>query len=209
MIIGLLAGGGWLSAVAATGVLRDAHYTVCFTPGGQCTNDIVQAISKAKTTIDVQAYSFTSAPIAKALIDAKRRDVNVFVLLDKSNVSNKYSVVTMLNNQHIPFAIDSKPAIAHNKVMIIDPNSSKAAVITGSFNFTKSAQVRNAENVMIIDDQNLAKQYLTNFEKRKAASVSYSQYCMSSTKCKLKSTAKDVSKSLKKAGMRQKKLGID
>jgi phosphatidylserine/phosphatidylglycerophosphate/cardiolipin synthase-like enzyme len=57
--------------------------TVCFTPGGNCTDAIVQALSEAKRTILVQAYSFTSAPIAKALLDAHKRGVHVQVILDK------------------------------------------------------------------------------------------------------------------------------
>jgi hypothetical protein len=57
--------------------------TVCFTPGGNCTDAIVQALGNAKRTILVQAYSFTSAPIAKALLDAHRRGVQVQVILDK------------------------------------------------------------------------------------------------------------------------------
>ena len=57
--------------------------TACFTPGGNCTDAIVKALSEAKRTILVQAYSFTSAPIAKALLDAHKRGVQVQVILDK------------------------------------------------------------------------------------------------------------------------------
>jgi phosphatidylserine/phosphatidylglycerophosphate/cardiolipin synthase-like enzyme len=57
--------------------------TVCFTPGGNCTDTIVQALADTKRTILVQAYSFTSAPIAKALLDAHKRGVQVQVILDK------------------------------------------------------------------------------------------------------------------------------
>jgi phosphatidylserine/phosphatidylglycerophosphate/cardiolipin synthase-like enzyme len=49
--------------------------TVCFTPGGNCTSVIVQALDAATRTVLVQAYSFTSAPIAKALLDAHKRGV--------------------------------------------------------------------------------------------------------------------------------------
>src|SRR5262245_5005212 len=56
--------------------------TVCFTPGGNCTDAIVEDLGHAKHTILVQAYSFTSAPIAKALLDAYKRGVHVQVILD-------------------------------------------------------------------------------------------------------------------------------
>ena len=75
--------------------------TVCFTPGGNCTSVIVQALSDAKRTILVQAYSFTSAPIAKALLDAHTRDVQVQVILDKSQRTEQYSSADFLANQHV------------------------------------------------------------------------------------------------------------
>jgi phosphatidylserine/phosphatidylglycerophosphate/cardiolipin synthase-like enzyme len=125
---------------------------VCFTPGGNCTDFIVQAISGAKTSLLVQAYSFTSTPIANALLDAHKRGVQVQVILDKSQRSEKYSSADFLANQGVPTLIDANHAISHNKVMIIDGDT----VITGSFNFTKSAQEKNAENVLILRDPALA-----------------------------------------------------
>ena len=100
-------------------------------------------------TILVQAYSLTSAPIAKALLDAHKRGVQVQVILDKSQRTEKYSSADFLANQGVPTMIDASHAIAHNKVMIIDSET----VITGSFNFTKAAQEKNAENVLIIPDK--------------------------------------------------------
>ncbi|MGC1855109.1 MAG: phospholipase D-like domain-containing protein, partial [Candidatus Aquirickettsiella sp.] len=65
-----------------------------------------------------------------------------------------------------PCWIDYKPAIAHNKIMIIDEKE----VITGSFNFTKAAQNKNAENLVIIHDAQLANIYLKNWQRRRAVS---------------------------------------
>lgn len=166
-----------------TGTLSDAKYQLCFTPSeksNECTNMLVSAIGKAKDNIIVQAYSFTSAPIVKALIDANKRGVKVVTLIDKSNISSKYSVVRTLTNAKISVYVDYKPAIAHNKVMIIDGNE----VVTGSFNFTQSAQKRNAENLLIIDDKTLASEYKANFNNRMAASQSLPEYCETTGKCK-------------------------
>ena len=146
---------------------ENTRYEVCFTPGGDCTTRIISKINASSKSVYVQAYSFTSAPIAKALVNAKHRGVDVKVILDKSQIkNNKYSSAQYFINQHIPLWIDYKPAIAHNKVMILDSNT----VITGSFNFTKAAQVRNAENLLIIRDHSLAKLYLNNWQSRKAKS---------------------------------------
>jgi phosphatidylserine/phosphatidylglycerophosphate/cardiolipin synthase-like enzyme len=90
--------------------------TVCFTPGGNCTDLIVKALSEAQASILVQAYSFTSAPIAKALLDAHKRGVRVEVILDQSQRTEKYSSADFLANQGVPTKIDAVHAIAHNKV---------------------------------------------------------------------------------------------
>lgn len=148
---------------------------VCFThaPGGDCTDLIVSTIESAQKSINVQAYSFTSAPILQALADDEARGVLVNILLDKSDVSPRYDVTSFLTSHNIPFMIDYQPAIAHNKVMVIDSKT----VITGSFNFTKAAQNNNAENVLIISgNPNLAQAYQQNFDYRASESVSLDQY---------------------------------
>ena len=69
--------------------------------------------------------------------------------------------------------IDFQPAIAHNKVMVIDRRN----VITGSFNFTTAAQKRNAENVLIIlDDPAIAEAYAANWQRRGDAARPYSDF---------------------------------
>jgi phosphatidylserine/phosphatidylglycerophosphate/cardiolipin synthase-like enzyme len=143
--------------------------TVCFTPGGNCTDLMVSAIAGAKTSILVHAYSFTSAPIAKALLEAHKRGIQVQVILDKSQRTEKYSSADFLANQGVPAMIDANHAISHNKVMVIDGET----VITGSFNFTKAAQEKNAENVLIIRDQALAAQYTQNWQAHAQHSQPY------------------------------------
>jgi phosphatidylserine/phosphatidylglycerophosphate/cardiolipin synthase-like enzyme len=107
-------------------------WEVYFSPHGGVTDAITRELNKVKSTVLVQAYTFTSAPIAKALLNAHKRGVKIEVILDKSQRTQKYSSATFLYNQGIPIKIDAQHAIAHNKVMIIDGET----VITGSFNFT-------------------------------------------------------------------------
>src|ERR1039457_2111831 len=142
---------GYANAHAAD-IPLNTHAQVYFSPHGGCTGAIVREISKAKTEILVQAYSFTSKGIAKALIDAKKRGVHVEIILDKSNRSTKYSAGDFTAHMGIPTYFDSSHAIAHNKIMILD----KQTVITGSFNFTKAAEESNAENVLILQSKELA-----------------------------------------------------
>lgn len=143
---------------------------VCFTPQEKCSTHIIDVIDRSQKSILVQAYTFTSKPIAKSLIRAKERGVSVEVILDGSQLSSKYSVISCLFIQEIPIYIDYKPAIAHNKVMIIDNKK----VVTGSFNFTHSAEFRNTENLLIIENNDLLiRKYVKNWKNRQSHSKLY------------------------------------
>jgi phosphatidylserine/phosphatidylglycerophosphate/cardiolipin synthase-like enzyme len=142
---------------------------VFFSPNGGCTDAIAKEIHDAKSSILVQAYSFTSSPIAKALVSAKRPGMRIEVILDKSQRTEKYSSADFLHNMGIPVRIDARHAIAHNKIIIIDGET----VTTGSFNFTKSAEQSNAENLLIIRDKALADKYTANWNKHAEHSEVY------------------------------------
>jgi len=142
---------------------------VYFSPKGGCTEAVVRELDSAKATVLVQAYSFTSAPIAKALVNAHKRGVDVMVVLDDSQRGEKYTSADFVANAGIPTMIDAKHAIAHNKVIVIDG----ATVITGSFNFTKAAEEHNAENLLVIRSPELAAKYTTNWQAHAAHSEQY------------------------------------
>ena len=138
-----------------------------FSPRGGCQDAVTHEIGKAKKSIRVQAYSFTSQPIADALIAAVSRGVDVQVIVDKGGNApdNNYSQAGRVAEDAKVF-VDGAHAIAHNKVMIIDEKT----VLTGSFNFTSSAEERNAENLLVIQDKELAAVYLRNWQKHCAHS---------------------------------------
>jgi len=164
-----------IAAIAGSGQLRPAitadnvQTQVFFSPRGGCTEAVVSTLSQAKSEILVQAYSFTSAPIAKALVDAHKRGVHVQIILDRSQRKEKYSSADFTAHAGIPTYIDTAHAIAHNKVMIID----KSVLITGSFNFTKAAEEKNAENLLVLRSKELARGYIENWERHKEHSERY------------------------------------
>lgn len=155
----------WLSLAesAAAAECNQATVDVCFRPGPvSCAAWISDAINGARQSVLVLAYGFTSAPIAKAVADAAKRGVAVRVVLDRSNESQHYSAATFIANAGIPLRIDRTVAIAHNKVIVIDGE----LVVTGSYNFTKAAEERNAENAVFIRDRCTAAKYGKAFEER-------------------------------------------
>lgn len=143
--------------------------SVYFSPKGGCTAAVVRELDCAKKSIRVQAYSFTSAPIAKALVEAKKRGVDIEILLDKSQRSERYSSADFVAHAGIPTFIDAAHAIAHNKIIIVDGE----VVLTGSFNFTKAAEEKNAENLLVIYDKALAAKYRENWEVHRRHSEEY------------------------------------
>lgn len=99
----------------------------------------------------------------------KKRGIHVEAILDKSNRSTKYSAGDFLAHMGVSTFIDDKHTIAHNKIMIVDGET----VITGSFNFTKAAEEKNAENLIIIKSKDLAKVYGENWQRHKQHSEEY------------------------------------
>jgi phosphatidylserine/phosphatidylglycerophosphate/cardiolipin synthase-like enzyme len=142
---------------------------VYFSPKGGTADAVVRALDQSTNSVLVQAYSFTSAPIAKALVEAHRRGVQVRVILDHSQRTEKYSEADFLKNSGILTLIDARHAIAHNKIMILDGY----VILTGSFNFTKAAEEHNAENLLVINDPILARQYVENWHAHEQHSEPY------------------------------------
>jgi len=141
-------------------------WSVYFSPKGGCTEAIVQELEKAQKTIFVQAYSFTSGPIAEALINAHQRGVKVTVVMGKGKAKERGSKADVLAENGIPIKIYKDTV--HSKVMVID----EEITITGSFNFSLRAE-RNLENLLIIREKALAEEYIKNFWENDGLSEPY------------------------------------
>jgi phosphatidylserine/phosphatidylglycerophosphate/cardiolipin synthase-like enzyme len=163
--------GAWTLWFLARSAMRKLgwvpHQAVFFSPKGGCETAALQEIKTARHEILVQAYSFTADPLTLALVEAKKRGVNVEVILDKSNEIERYSELHVFLEHGLAPLIDANHPIAHNKIMVID----KRTIITGSFNFTNQAENENAENLLILKGHpELVTLYRQNFMTHKAHS---------------------------------------
>jgi phosphatidylserine/phosphatidylglycerophosphate/cardiolipin synthase-like enzyme len=168
------------AALAFTAVLRPcgasaAQIEVCFSPPlpGGCdpAGTIEKALRAAHTSILVQAYEITPGPLVTALIEAHRRGVEVRAIVDYRQLTDRRNrddafAVDHLGASGIPVLVDRPPGLMHDKVMIIDGE----IVVTGSFNYTYSAEHRNVENLLVIRDPTLAAQYTQHWRSRANAS---------------------------------------
>lgn len=152
------------SPVAAQGTVQAA-----FSPWDNVEGLITGEIDAAKKQVLVQAYLLTSKKIATALIVAHRRGVDVQVLADaEQHAKTASSKLSELASAGIAVMLETKYQNAHNKVILIDAVTSDATLITGSFNFTWTAQNKNAENILIArSSPALASRYRLNWERHR------------------------------------------
>ena len=159
----------------SSGEISAIQTRVYFTPWDDAEGAIMRAIRAAKVQVLVQAYAFTSGPIAGQLIDAKKRGVDVRVTADQEQTERIATTrIADLARAGIPVWIDTRYQAAHNKTMVIDAGGPAPVVITGSYNWTVAAQRRNAENVLILSGAaDLAQAYKANWERHRAEALPY------------------------------------
>ena len=105
-------------------------------------------------------YYLTSREIAQELVKAKDRNVNVRIVLDQSQETQNYSKSRYLIKRDFEVKYHTGPGLMHNKFAIIDGK----VLITGSFNWTPTADQKNEENLLIMTDKDLIKKYQERFE---------------------------------------------
>ena len=155
---------------AGSGAEQSRTIAVYFSPHGGCTSALVKEIDAAKKTIYIHAYSFTSVPIAEAVLEAKHRGVKIEMLLDRSSSKGKGCQAVKLLDAKIPVRVNTTKGLAHSKIFIIDDDT----IVTGSFNFSSRAESVNEENMLVIHDRSLVTIYLANWTNCQIASKSLS-----------------------------------
>lgn len=148
--------------------LQDVLMEAYFSPGGGATEAVTREISKAKSEVLVLAYSLSSQPIVKALLEAQQRGLAVKIILDKSERGEGLTPAVLLANAGASVLLDGRHALAHSSCLIIDGQT----VITGSFNYTKASEETNAEDLLILRAPRLAQVYRDYWEKHRAHSES-------------------------------------
>lgn len=132
-----------------------------FSPGSNVENRLADLIDAAKVSIEAVTFTFSSKPIADALIRAHRRGVKVRFLEDK-DMARSSEMAKMLFENGVPFkwmrGRDERGAM-HNKFIIFDGS----ILATGSFNFTTNASVNSFENILFTNDRNTVSAYLAKF----------------------------------------------
>ncbi|WP_371601174.1 phospholipase D family protein [Pantoea sp. AV62] len=136
--------------------------TTGFSPGGTALSLILQFTGSARQSIDVAAYDFTSRSVAQALSATVARGVTARLVTDEKKSRDRWSLVSGLACTGVQVLVNGMYSIMHNKFIVADGG----AVETGSFNYTSSAEKRNAENVLVITGEpEAALRYQTEFNR--------------------------------------------
>ncbi len=150
-----------------------AHVRVAFSPGDNIAAIIIEEIRAAQSDIRIQAYLFTSKNIADALARALKRGIRIEVIADAGEFQNgNASALPRLAQLGAIIYLNDKYRSSHNKIVIVDADSARATVVTGSYNFTRAAQTQNAENIVVISgNREIAQRFLKNWEFHRARSI--------------------------------------
>ncbi|MBS0883438.1 phospholipase D family protein [Pantoea sp. JGM49] len=145
---------------------------VAFSPDGGAEALVLSVIDSARAEIRLAGYSFTSPEVARSLIRAKARGVDVLVVLDERANQNRKSqtAIGLLAGGDIPVRLNGRFAALHDKFIVAD----RQTVETGSFNYTRAAAHMNSENAMVISNAPaVASQYLQHWNARWSEGTDY------------------------------------
>lgn len=132
-----------------------------FSPRGGCLDLVTGIINRSRSEVLILAYSFTSRPVLEAIERAEQRGIQVRVVADAgSNRNPDRSVADDALAAGAEVRLDGKHAIMHQKVLVAG-----RIVVTGSWNFSESAEIRNSENLVAIHSVAIAADYREEFER--------------------------------------------
>jgi phosphatidylserine/phosphatidylglycerophosphate/cardiolipin synthase-like enzyme len=141
--------------------IGDSLVEVYFLPDDGVSDRIVELISQAESSISFMAYSFTSDPIGEAMIQRAADGISVRGVIDEGRATAETGAeYPAFLEAGLDVRLDGITGLMHNKVIILDGS----IVITGSYNFTRSAEEKNDENCIIVHDAAIARQYQQEFE---------------------------------------------
>ena len=144
-----------------TVVLGDTKVTPLFSPKDKIiTNNVLPLIQNAKKYVYIPAFIITHDELANELINAKKRGVDVKLIIDATNVYSRKSKIKELRSAGVPVKVENYAGKMHSKSIIIDDEY----IVAGSMNFTNSGENKNDENVLIIENKTLARYYKGFFE---------------------------------------------
>ncbi|NEN25351.1 DUF1669 domain-containing protein [Cryomorpha ignava] len=140
-----------------------------FSPGQACKSAIITQLRAAISSIKICVFTISDNDISTEILSAHNRGIGVKILTDNDKSFDRGSDIEMLHNNNVSIKIDSTEHHMHHKFCIID----KKTLLTGSYNWTRSAADRNQENILVTQNPFLVKSFLGEFEKLSDQLIDY------------------------------------
>ena len=132
-----------------------------FSPGEVCWQRIVGLLASSRECVDICVFTITDNRISDAILDAHRRGVRVRVISDNDKATDLGSDVDRLAREGVPVAVDRSDKHMHHKFALFD----RKQVLTGSYNWTRSAAQYNQENIVVTNDVDLGRGFQGEFDQ--------------------------------------------
>jgi len=140
---------------------KGSHCEAAFSPGPDCVGRISGLFRGARSAVDVAVFTITDDRIANAILDAHGRGVAIRIIADDEKTGDRGSDLARLKRAGIAVVTDKKDSHMHHKFALFDD----ALVLTGSYNWTRSAAEENQENIVISDDARLLGSFREEFDR--------------------------------------------
>jgi phosphatidylserine/phosphatidylglycerophosphate/cardiolipin synthase-like enzyme len=140
---------------------RRAVAEACFGPGEECPRRLAALLRGAHSTLDICVFTITDDRLSSAVREARERGVQVRIITDDEKSEDRGSDIDDLAASGIPVRVDRSEFHMHHKFAIFDG----LALVTGSYNWTRTAALRNEENFLVTDDPRLVEAYQECFER--------------------------------------------
>ena len=132
-----------------------------FSPGDTCRRRINALLDSARQSVDICVFTITDDRITEAIERSHRRGVKVRVISDNDKSLDRGADTRRLAGAGVPVRFDATSAHMHHKYAIFD----RRRLLTGSYNWTRSAARENQENIVVTDDVRLTKRFTANFDE--------------------------------------------
>jgi phosphatidylserine/phosphatidylglycerophosphate/cardiolipin synthase-like enzyme len=142
-------------------ILEGTAVQVIFSPEDGAVSNLIALVNDAQSNIRFLAFSFTDYPLAQAMIERARAGVDVQGVFETFGSNSPRAELKTLWCAGLPVRQDGNSSFLHDKIIVID----NSIVVTGSLNFSSSADEENEENVVIIDNADIAALYLQEYQK--------------------------------------------
>lgn len=133
---------------------------VYFSPGDECLNHILELINGCEKSLDICVFTISDDRIRDAIINAYLENIAIRIISDNDKLNDVGSDIKALSKRGIPVRIDTTPYHMHHKFMIVDGKT----ILTGSYNWTRSAARFNHENVISLVDIAVTASFQQHFD---------------------------------------------